>query len=493
MKLVLIKKILPFIYIIILFFPIYSTIRANFFQQINSDEVANLQEVFLIAKGFAPHKDFYSSYPPILHTLLLPIYFLTGPTWDNFLFSRIFMLALFIVRVAATLFFVKEVFNKSLAFILLPVIFFDVIFNYASIQIRPDNLMMTFLALGLLFLVHAFKKSSKKLFFLSGVLFSLSLLSCIKIAPAIAIISLVSFFYLFKSKKTNSLFHLISGLFIPAILFLFFVALSGTLKEMLQNILIDSAAIVNSIASPTLLGYWLEPHDITFGGFRNLNWAFSWILIIFSGAGAYQIFQQVMRHESAQKLEPLKLIISLSFLAQFTTLFLVNSVFMQYYLPIEFFGTILSSVCLYEIYQLSAKNSPLLKKSLFALAIILFILMSHSTYKTSQYRTKYNLSSSKTTLQYRWSQIPELAYTFPNLLFRFPSHPIIAGYFYGDIPDKLLNRLPSVSLSLEEKKVPYLFLSSSYMNYLKTDVQAYINTHYKRVPGDEDLWTRIQK
>jgi hypothetical protein len=87
----------------------------------------------------------------------------------------------------------------------------------------------------------------------------------------------------------------------------------------------------------------------------------------------------------------------------------------------------------------------------------------------------------------RWKQIPEGTYTFPNYLFRPSMYPITYGYFIGNVPPVILNRLPSITGSLEKYDVKILLVDDYLLSKLPVDVAMYINEHYSRVKGDAEM------
>lgn len=459
------KKMLMLVYCVCVLALLYSALVSGFNYSLDNDEFVNSQITFLIDKGFLPYKDFYSIYPPIFHLFLIPIYKLTGPSFDFLILGRLFMIFLFALKIALSFSLVRIIFGKTASLIFLPLLLLDPFTIFSSMQIRPDNLMNTLLPIGLLLLL-------KKPFF-AGLAFSITILTLFKIFPVVFIALGVYAFFSLKDKKYKETFLLLIGFVLPILLFFLFFALKGSLLSMINYLFIYPKAVNDKILYPTAPGFFLYPNNAFVYGVsgRPLSWMYEWALPVLAGAGAFSIIKA--------RLSPLKLILLLSLAAEFVMLLSVRSAFIQYYLPLNWIYIIFASVALSEI----VRNRMIV----FLIILVPFVI---SSTRANFERSKMKFNKEIDALSIKFKQIPIDKLVFPNLLFHKPVYPLITGCFYGDVPDLILNTYPPVETALEEKKVPYLMLSDYYLSYLKPNTVSYIKANYKKIENDPELWVR---
>ena len=77
----------------------YSVMKSGLGYMYDADEVARVQEVYLLAHGAKPYVSYYSLYSPILTVFLLPIFLTHGFTFAAIDFSRFVMTFIFFLRI----------------------------------------------------------------------------------------------------------------------------------------------------------------------------------------------------------------------------------------------------------------------------------------------------------------------------------------------------------------------------------------------------------
>jgi len=296
--------ILPVIYVITLLFLLYSIFVSGFHYTFDSDEFAHAQQTYLIATGNKPYSDFFSIYSPILHWLLLPIFTFFGFTFESIIFARLMMIVTFGIRIIISIYLMRLLFGKRTALIFLPLFLFDPFTIFVSMQIRPDNLMMTFFITALLLLYLGLSKKSGKITALSGALISLAFLTSIKILPSVVIIILILLIYGIYYHRSKIIKQFLLGFFLTMVIFLGYFLFQHSLPQMVQNIFFDPRANSNAISNPVPLGFFHWPNNaFIFGiGGKPATWIYEWILPFLALIGVYIVFSQVQTKSSKEYL-----------------------------------------------------------------------------------------------------------------------------------------------------------------------------------------------
>lgn len=448
---------------------LYSVIRSGYLYLYDNDEFSHAQKVYLIAQGLLPYRDFFSIYTPIFHWLLSPFYQLTGFNFTALAFSRILMILLFLLRLGLGFWIIKKLTNFTIALLSLFFLLCDPFTAFSAMQIRPDNLMLTFYLLGLFFLL-------KNNWLWVGLFFSLSFLTSLKILPSLIIFLGFIVYYKNASKQ------LILGLLIPLFCFLAYFAFTGNLIPMFQQVFGDAPLTNKSLLYPLPPGNFYWPNPILFGfAGRPITFDYVWYLLILSFIGVYiAIFETTKT--------PVLKLLALTLITHWLLLFRVKSIFIQYYLPLSWLFALFSAIAVVNIYQ--RIKLKLLKPILLLSSILFCILLYSASFRANLWRSKIDWQSQKIGAQHIWSVIPDQEPTFPNYLFRLPGYPLTHGYFYGDIPQKILTRFGPVEKYLEEKQVKYLWLDDQYTQYLTASTKTYLRNHYSLLDPAYHIWLR---
>jgi hypothetical protein len=483
-------KLLLFFIFIALIPLVVSIIKSGYLYVLDNDELNHVQLTYLYAHGSRPYLDIYNSvYTPLFGWFLLPIFGAMDFSFETIAFTRYIMIILFAIRVIASYVLVHKIFGRRIAYLFLPMFLTDPFVIFSSMQIRPDNLMMTLYSVGfLLFSLGMY--GSKKLLFVAGVLLSTSLLVLPKILPAVGVILLGSIAYCLLRKKHIAFTTTFLGLISPFILFVFYGIVSGSLAEIGMQAIVEAKAAYSYFSIGIPLGNFYIPGNFFVYGSsgKPLTWFYAWLLPHAAAAGIFITVMEYVRKRSVDAIGILKLMLVATLLLQWGVLFFLQVVFMQHYLPISWLYVLFTAVAIEHVLVTVSTYRHGLTTSHIVLTVLGLALIITSI-KTNIGRSKVDSKELIATMKKRWEQIPEGTYTFPNYLFRPSMFPITYGYFIGNVPPVILNRLPSIIKRIEQHNVQYLLVDDYLMGKLPEDVRIYIQNRYTRVPGDGELMT----
>jgi hypothetical protein len=175
--------------------------------------------------------------------------------------------------------------------------------------------------------------------------------------------------------------------------------------------------------------------------------------------------------------------------AQYAFLASIKSLFMQYYLTVNWIGALFAAVFLHAFFT-GARKPTWLAFTLSAGAVILFIAVSAGSIKANVARGALIPSEVETQrMLRRWEIIPKNAIVFPNLLFRPLSQPIIYGHYTPESPS-IRSRYPSDLSIIQNTDLRYLILTPYHLKFIDRETQNYITDHFTKQADDGELWIR---
>lgn len=470
-----VKSKLPILIIFTALIPLaISIFNSGYHYVFDNDELNHVQLMYLYAQGLRPYLDIYNSvYSPLFEWFLMPLFTIFGFSFSTIYLARYVMIVLFALRVMVSFVLVRKIFGARIAYIFVPMFLLDPFVVFSSMQARPDNLMMTTYTIGLLFWAHAMTAPKASRIFWAGFFLALPLLILPKVLPSVGILIIASLIHLFIKKKPGFIVPGMLGFLTPVAIFSSYFLMQGSFAEMFRQSILEAKAAYSYFSISIPLGNFYIPDNFYIYGAmgKPLSWFYAWMLPYAAVIGAYIVI--------SGKKNLLKITLALTLLAQWTVLFFLQVVFMQHYLPISWLYAVFAAVLVDSILTLF--------RPAFIPLIFVCLLLIFTSVKTNNARSYVNSKELITAVTKRWKEIPEGSYTFPNYLFRPSMYPITYGYFIGNVPPVILNRLPSITKKLEEHKVQYLLIDDYLMNKLSPEVQTYIRMHYARVPGDPEL------
>ena len=485
-------KYLIYIILCLLFlFLIYSVFRSGYRYAFDNDELSHAQQTYLMIKGYKPYISFFTIYSPVFHWFLMPLFSFAGFSFTTISLARLFMIFLFVVRIIFSVSLAYFLLGKRIALIFLGLLLLDPFNVFTAMQVRPDNLMMTVFVCGLLVLFYALVFNRLQTTFFSGILLGLSLIISIKIAPSIlAVVLLVTVFHYSKNGfKTIAWF--VSGIALIVVVFMLYFIFNHSFTSMVQQLVIDSKTTNDSLLNPVHLGFFYQPNNAFIYGVagKPLGWYLSLSLPIMAFFGFIITTLAILRKKYLRHSIISMTILTSIFIIQVLSLFLIHSVFIQYYIPILWLQALFAAIFIHHALHFCETHFK--RKLIFqSLLSVVFIVFAVSSYRANISRSQISDFGVPSKISMEWQQIPEQTATFPNLLFRPLAYPLTYGYFIGDIPSNILNRFPPITTVLENKKVQYLLINSYVMSYFSPSVQSYIVKHYQKTSFNDELWIR---
>lgn len=471
---------------------LFSVFKSGYGYQFDTDELHHVNLVYLYANGNIPYRDVYTSfYTPLFEWTLLPVFALFGFSFKTIIFSRFVMILFFIVRMGALYIFIKTLWNKRTALFFIPILLFDPFAVLSSFQIRTDNFMLMLYSIGLAGIAIGMTKQKKRALITGSVFLGLSILSLPKIIPAVALVTFACLVLLLCKKKFTDVRSILFYMALPTILFLLYGMITGGLYEMIQQMVVEAQAAYMVFRAPLPFGAVFYPNNIWIYGTmgKPLTWIYIWILPLIGAGGLFAYIQSFLTQEKYSPGEWLKLTLGFTLIVQFGSLFLLPVVFLQHYLLINWLYAVFAAALIDTILtQLSRKPVLFILMSTAIFAVYCIFVNVSFTYNI----TRSTIHGQETIDAYekRFTQIAPSESVFPNFLFRPPIYPVPFGYYIGNVPEIILNRLPDIPKLLEDKKVKKLLFDEYTFGLMPERIQTYITEHYSRVSGDPELMIR---
>lgn len=469
-----------------------SVFQSGYSYQFDTDELHHANLVYLYLHGYVPYRDIYNSfYTPLFEWLIAPAFIFFGFSFKTITFTRFIMILLLAIRMIAMYKFVKTVWSRRTALIALPLFLLDPFLVYSGMQIRPDNLMMTVFTIGLAVLASAYTKHSRKLKYIAAFIFGVSLIVFVKVVPSLLVVAIVLIYKEIRDKQYKTLITMALVSLIPVLLFVSYGAVVGALPEMYKQLIVEAQASYSVWEYPVYFGFYNEPNNaFIYGTMGNpITWIYVWVLPILGGAGLYHVAQNVITKKEKSSIAPMKIMTVLLCVAQLIVIFKVPSVYMQHYLPLNWLYAMFGAVVISDLLD-ALSAYPVVWYSAVVLFLWIFVSLTRASIGFNEYRSTIGNLDQIREYEARWSQIPENEPIFPGFLFRPSVYPVPFGYFIGNVPASITNRLPSIPDTLERLQLKHLILDDYTFVRLPEIAQTYITNHYTRVPGDNALMTR---
>jgi Dolichyl-phosphate-mannose-protein mannosyltransferase len=466
---------------------LYSVIQSGYHYQFDIDELFFTQYAYLYAHGFRPYLDVYTSvYPPIFQWITMPAFLLKGFTFDGIYTARMIMIGLYVLRLGFSFLFIKAVFNKRTAIFFLPLLLFDPFAVFTSMQYRPDNLMLVLYTVGLLLFVKALTNTSQKHMFFAGVSFGAAILVLSKILPSVIVTSVILCIYCLIKRQPKPFITLLIGLCVPFLLFALYLLSQGMLQEAIRQIL-EVKFLYSNFVYPIPINSLLKPDNIFIYGTmgKPITWVYALCLAPLGVAGLYHAMQTIVVKSSDDRKKIIILILGISLLCQWATLFIVQVAFMQHYMPVNWLFALFGAYAIDEM-LMALKPKPFWHNAGILIIVVIFVNLSLASMRYNLFRSSITAADQIQGYQARWKQIPPEEAVFPSYFLRPSLYPVIYGGFIVNFPSVILNRLPNIPQLLEIKR-PRLLLDDYTLFRLPDDAQIFINAHYERVPGDNEL------
>jgi len=453
------------------------------------DELLHVNTVYLIAHGYRPFKDFFTIYSPLFHYFLLPFFILFGFTLETIQASKLLMIGLFALWLFIGYVFMSKLFTKLTGLIFLFLLLLDPFTVFAGMQVRPDNFLMPVFFAGLLALVYAYRGKSFVLWFVSGLFMGLSVAVSVKSVVMVGVVSLVLLFYCFKKQSWKQYLYYSTGGVIAGVAFCLLWIVQGSFFLMVEQLIVYAKAVSDGIWFPTRLGFFYLPNNtFVYGlGGKPVTWYIAVLLPIFALAG---ILYSVMafRNHARKSFWVTTCICMLLF--QYAFLYTVKSMFIQYYLIVNWILAFFAAVFITAI--VGCIKHPMGKTIMYFFLLIVFLYISFESIKANMLRPHtISQEPQNREMRKRWERIPSDSPVYPSFLFRPLSQPIPYGsIILPEVPASIRSRYPSDLATIQQKELRYLILTSYHLQFIDQEARSYIQNHFTKQSDDEELWIR---
>lgn len=455
-----------------------SALWSGYWYQYNGDEVLHTQMSYLISIGKTPFIDYFSIYTPLFHWLIVPTVVAFQSAIGTLHALRIEMMLLYVIDLFCLFITLRFLFGRVAAWTGIALLLLDPFTTFAGMQIRPDSLMLTLFCAGLVCTISAFQKKGFIWSGGAGVLMGLSLLTAVKIAPAVLPVCIVSFFLLTGPRR----WIYSAGFFLPWILFLGYLLSRGMLATATMQVTVDIGYLSAAILHPTRFGFFYLPDNVYIYGVggKPLTWVFVLVLPVL---GMFGGLVTLIKRSSL-----IGMALAVGMVLSFVSLLIPSTAFIQYYVPSYWLFALFAGVFIDQVYK---KVPTFIRPVALVLACMVYMAVAVSAVEGNVSRATMNWHDQDELYTRYWKRIPQGNSVFPGYLFRPSVHPLINGYFMGDMPPVIRQQFILPEVSLEASHVPYIFLNESALMTYEPSTQAYIRTHYERMPDDEQLLVRI--
>src|SRR3989344_4976036 len=76
-----------------------SFVQSGFYSAFDVDEIYHAQRIFFVLQGFRPFIDYYTSYTPLFHWFVSPIFYIFGFHLESIQYVRLVLFIVFIARI----------------------------------------------------------------------------------------------------------------------------------------------------------------------------------------------------------------------------------------------------------------------------------------------------------------------------------------------------------------------------------------------------------
>lgn len=467
-----------------------TAIKSGYFYEFDVDETFHSQATYLMASGNRVYETFYYiGYAPLLSWILIPFYKSVHFGFEALYTGRYVMIIIFLARLALIGNAMRMLFGKKAMLIAPALMLLDTVTVFTGFQIRPDNLMLFFYLLGLNFLIAGYKKPFYMFF--AGATFALAILSMLKIGPAVVVMGIIVVLWLLKKRYMTRVLFLFAGGISICLVFFGYFAVLGNLQEVINQLFIYPPKMFVNFQFPLPFGFFYQGNNVQFFGAQGkpLQWVFTWLLLLVAGGGLVLTLMSVTKDKVFSFRYALLCSFVISFFVQFYFVAVVQSPFLQYYIPFHFFAQLLATYAIVQYADVLEKRTSLLATGL--LGSILFIVFAVSMAKGNIVRSQFTADALRVTQEQLWNSIPADQAVFPRVLFRPIVGKIAWNHFLGDASPFLVDLLPNFDTFLETYHVKYIHNEPYLLSFYPPAFWEYMKNNY--VPVNEAGTVLIHK
>lgn len=463
------------------------------------DEYHHLHYAYLLTQGKLPFRDFFNIYSPVFQITLYPLFKIIG---DNFLVltaSRILVFFYFLISLLTVYKLAALLTDKTVAFAAVVIAAALPIGVEKTLEVRPDNLMITLYLVGIYFYIRAIQRGGDKAFIISGMLFALSFLTLAKI-----LFTMLGFLFglfiiafldtaLRRKIMSGTRFVILGGVSVFLLFFLALLAL-GILHEGVRSMFYYSRLVgVNMRFGYDLYPlYWFNPNDSVYGTYKGLPWYVNISMFAFAlvGIAALIVRLGVRRRFDGKWLLLMPLVFS------FLYLYTVPRPFLQYLLP---FLSLVPLWCAFGISDITAifqKFAPVVRQPFY---LVVFIFLAYSMWESWQVKRWWNDHEDRTLIQYVLTHTRRADVFYGQegrYVFRLDGHFDYSDK-YIEFPKEIRKGFPPLIAQLDARHTKYLLMPAGsivnrtwpYNEYEMSSFADWVQENFKET-GYPNVWVR---
>jgi len=477
-----------FLFVIVL----YSVFRSTYSYQFDNDEYYHAQITYLIDHGNIIYRSFYATYTPLFYWVLRPLFHVLGYTTEVLFSARLLMILFFFLRLFVVFLGIRTLFSTKAAFFGIFFLILDPFAVISAANIRPDTLMLLFFSLGLTFYIFGRKQNKKFFLLFSGIFVALSLMTLMKIVPSVVAFLCVAGLSAIVRKQLKREGLVFLGFISAIAVMLFFFVVQGLLYGVVLQTILDPITLFTGLQYPVYFGFFLKEGNMWVFGLanRSLAWVYAQLVAPLSGIGIGHAYSMSQNHKVSSLARDVLVILVAALVLQWIWLTTVPSVFVQYYLTLNWIGTVLAGCAVASFWTESASKNFITRSLVYCGIGGFFLVFAYGGYNVNMFRSGITSKNELDNIQAVWNVIPKNSPVFPNFLFRPLVHPIPHRLPFNEMPQAILNRMPSVSRQLDSLGVQYVFNDVWFMQSLPEDAQAYIKTHFRPSTANSQVLVR---
>jgi hypothetical protein len=485
------RRIIRLAVIIFILLVIFGRLHLAFVRYFDSDEMSHMHWAWLVARGNIPYRDFFFyNLPGYQYLISWP--FLLPPSSSILILTRIWQFLIYLGAAALLHRITRKLTGSAFTALLSVLIFltFPMTFD-KTIDIRPDISMMFLYMLAVDIIFNNSKWNSWRLiavgFCVAASVF-ITLKTVIFALPALA--------YLYITHKPSpaikQILVTLTGLIIPAVVFILFLSLTGALPNAITMVARDGFA-VSAGKSPFSPWKALSPWPLVYlySGGDSWPWRVNTAVWILSAIGMILFSLKQFR-------KSVFLLIFYFFGIAF--LFLFPAPFLQYFVPLSVFTGFLAAYSVNNLISAAEKHFPR-RKDLIIITITVVLITSLSVSFWQQYRERTSQHSSNSeqlgviTDVLKLTRPDERFYDMVGSYIFRPDGYVICCHPYAEFVDKISIKVPTLRDALVTSGTKFIVMDRTALSFWqpKPDDLFFIRTHYLVSPENWKIYTHGYK
>lgn len=506
-KFLSLRNIFILLEFILLVFFLFLRYKLGLVRYFDADEFAHLHWGYSFSIGEKPFADFFYLFPPFFLYPIASLFLLFGRTITAVLAARVFIFLTFAATSFVLILIGRKVRNLHVGILSALIFSFLPLPADKMIEVRPD-LVATFFALLALFLFMIAGGRGKKIyFFLSGLLFAVSLGFSPKMIFFLFPVFVVSVYRIFSGFKNGSgrenlekqVMPFSTGFAIPIMVILVLISSFGNPSRSLYSMTKMAKDVTASLGAQFYMrpDIFFYPNE-TYYGINGYSLPYIVNLLIYVTASLWAIFRILASLSYSDNRKCLReFLIGTTF---FANLYAFVNVYplkhAQYLIPLAPFIALYFADFLTSVFVREYKKLRLFTYLAPVFFIILLVAMTGVGKDVYARKMKWTNTQSLDKLTRYLSILPPRTPIFDltgESIF-FPNGYYFCCLPYGQYEGAILFRIPDLEKELEKRGAKYIHINwNERLNVLPALQQKYIREHFAASELDPGLLVRKEK